>query len=408
MRLGGSSAFDTVTAGIKNDLRVHLKFLLTAGLAAGLVQAQQSGQDPLQQYFEQGQRAIAENHYPEASQALEKAREMAPEVAEIHATLGFSYFQQARYAEAVLTLQKALQLKPGLPNLDILLAASLSETGRFQEALPGLEAAFAKTADPALKRLTGLQLQRAYTGLGRNREAVETALAMTKLYPDDPEILYHAGRLFGNFAFLAVQKLSQTAPDSIWTSQAAGEAYEADGQLERAIAEYRKVLEKDPRRRGMHFRIGRALLRQSQEPDAVSEAMREFEAELQADPSNANAAYELGEIDRTRGDLEEARKRFEQAVEFYPGFEQAQLALGGVLTSLGKPAMAVAHLKTAISLNDRSDVAYYRLAQAHRALGETAQMKEALASFQRLRSEQTQRTAAGASNEQVTAQQVEP
>jgi tetratricopeptide (TPR) repeat protein len=376
--------------------------------AAGAQEAPPANTDQIQQYFEQGQRAIAGNRYTEASEALEKARSLAPGIAEIHATLGFSYFQQARYGEAIPTLRKALQLKPGLPNLDVLLASSLSEMGRFAEALPGLEAAFAKTADPALRRLAGLQLQRAYTGLGRNREAVETSLEMTKLYPEDPEVLYHAGRLFGNFAFLAAQKLSQTAPDSIWTRQAAGEAYEADGQLERAVAEYRKVLELDPNRRGIHFRLGRALLRESEEPDTVAQAMQEFEAELKADPTNANAAYELGEIQRTRGELEPARARFEQAVEHYPEFEQAQLALGGVLTSLGKPALAVAHLRSAISLNDKSDVAYYRLAQAHRALGETAEMKAALESFQRLRSEQNQRTAAGASNEQVTAQRVGP
>lgn len=383
---------------------------MTCLLASGALAQQTAQPDPdaLQRLFQQGQQAIAENRYADATQALEKAREMAPGAAEIHATLGFSYFQQGRFGDAIPTLQKALELKPGLPNLDVLLAASLSEMGRFREALPGLEAAFPKTSDPALKRLAGLQLQRVYSGLGRNRDAVETALEMTKLYPEDPEVLYHAGRLFGNFAFLAAQKLSQTAPDSIWTHQAAGEAYEADGQIDRAIASYRKVLELEPNRRGIHFRLGRALLRQSQEPDAVEQAMKEFEAELKADPTNANAAYELGEIYRTRGELEQARRLFEQAVEHYPEFEQAQLALGGVLTNLGKPALAVARLRTAISLNPGSDVAYYRLAQAHRALGETAEMREALAKFQELRSEQNQRLATGASNEQVTAQRVEP
>jgi tetratricopeptide (TPR) repeat protein len=231
---------------------------------------------------------------------------------------------------------------------------------------------------------------------------------MTKLYPEDPEVLYHAERLFGNFAFLTARKLSRTAPDSIWTKQAAGEAYEAEGQFERAIAEYRSVLDLHPRRRGIHFRLGRSLLRQSEARESVDAAAKEFELELQGDATNANAAYELGEIYRTRGELEKARKYFEQAVEHYPEFEQAQLALGGVLTKLGNPTLAVAHLRTAITLNNQSQVAYYRLAQAHRALGETAEMKEALSQFQRLRSEQSARTAAGASNEEVTAQQVEP
>jgi tetratricopeptide (TPR) repeat protein len=387
--------------------RIVLLILAAAGISSAQ-QAAPAEPDKLQLYFGQGQQAIAENRYAEASQALEKAREIAPGIAEIHATLGFSYFQQSRYGEAIPTLQKALELKPELPNLDVLLASSLSELGRFQEALPGLEASFPTASDPSIKRLAGLQLQRTYTGLGRNRDAVETALEMTKLYPDDPEVLYHAGRLFGNFAFLAAQKLNTTAPESIWTRQAAGEAYEADGQFERAIAAYRDVLERDPNRRGMHFRLGRALLRSSQEPGVLEQAMRELAAELKLDPTNANAAYELGEMHRARGELEQARELFEQAVKHYPEFEQAQLALGGVLTNLGKPTLAVAHLRTAVSLNPASAVAYYRLAQAHRALGETAEMRDALNSFQRLRSEQSQTMAAGAANEQVTAQQVGP
>ena len=78
-------------------------------------QAAQPGPNLLQQYFEQGQKAIVENRYAEASQAFEKALELGPDIAEIHATLGFSYFQQGRYREAIPVLQNALRMKPGLP-----------------------------------------------------------------------------------------------------------------------------------------------------------------------------------------------------------------------------------------------------------------------------------------------------
>ena len=382
--------------------------LLAFGAAAYAQQSSGTSPDLLQQYFEQGQRAIIENRYPEASQAFEKAVKLGPDIAELHASLGFSYFQQGRYADAIPTLKKALAMKPELPNVGILLAASLSELGHFAEALPGLEDAFQGIGDPALKRLTGLQLQRSYTGLARDREAVAVALELTRLYPEDPEVLYQTSRLFGNFAFLTVRKLSRTAPDSIWTSQAAGEAHEAEGRFQRAIAEYRKVLDRDPHRRGIHYKLGRALLSSSQDPAAVKQAGGEFELELKADPTNANAAYELGEIHRTAGDLERAQALFDQAVEAYPGFEQAQLALGGVFTSLGKPELALAHLRTAISINDENEVSYYRLGQAHRALGQTAEMRQALNNFQRLRKAQKQQNAAGASNEPVTAQQAEP
>ena len=60
--------------------------------------------------------------------------------------------------------------------------------------------------------MCGLQLLRAYSGLRRDSKAVEVALELNRLYPDDPEVLYHTGRIFGNFAFLNMQKLAQVAP----------------------------------------------------------------------------------------------------------------------------------------------------------------------------------------------------
>lgn len=383
---------------------------LTLGLAwiVGWQAAAQSPSDQLQQFFAEGQQAIIENRYADASRALEKARELAPDIPELLASLGFSYFQQGRFVDAAPVLEKAVGLKPGMPNVGLLLAASRSELGRFPDALPELERAFPTVTDPALKRLAGLQLQRAYSGLGRDSEAVETALRMVELYPKDPEVLYHAGRLLGHLAYVTVREMSLAAPNSVWTSQAAGEAYESDGQYDRAIAEYRKALELNPRQRGVHYRLGRALLRAGTATDAVDLAMAEFETELRADPTNANAAYELGEIYRQEGDLEQARDRFAQAVEAYPRFEEARIALGGVLTSLGKPELALAHLQTALSINGGNDVTHYRLGQAYRALGRANEARASLNRFQELRSERAQRTAQGVAHEPVTAQRAEP
>ncbi len=364
--------------------------------------------DLLQLHFGEGQQAIIENRYADASRALEKALEFGPDIPELHASLGFSYFQQGRFVEAAPALERAVELKRGMPNVALLLAATRSELGRFREAIPELESSFSSVADPALKRLAGLQLQRSYSGLARDHEAVEVALKLTKLYPQDPEVLYHAGRLLGHLAYVTVSQMSKAAPDSVWTKQAAGEAYESDGQYERAAAEYRRALEINPGQRGIHYRLGRALLRAAQGPEAVDEAVRQFELELRGDPTNANAAYELGEIHRKGGEMERARRLFEQAVESYPAFEQAQIALGGVLTSLGQPELALAHLRTAIAINGRNHVSHYRLAQAHRALGETAEMRKALQTYQALRSSQAPASAAGASNEPVTAQRAIP
>ena len=305
----------------------------------------------LQRYSQEGERALAEHRYEDAAKAYEKLRELSPGTAEVHAGLGLIYFQQRKFAQAVPALRQALKLKPALPNTDVLLAMCLSELGQFREALPGLRKGFRQSSDVPLRRSCGLQLQRAYTGLQQDDKAVEVALELTRLHPEDPEVLYHSGRLFSNYAYLTTMKLAQVAPASAWMHQAAGEANESQGLYDPAIREYRAVLALDPRRPGIHFRIGRTLLARAkasgEEAAAASrdEAVKEFAQELALDPTSASAAYELGEAHRRSGELDEARRFLEAAVDHYPDFEEAQLALGRVLLAAGepKPALAVTH-----------------------------------------------------------------
>ena len=150
------------------------------------------------------------------------------------------------------------------------------------------------------------------------------------------------------------------------------------------------MLALDPRRPGVHFRLGRVLLSRSQRATSDSgdeaEALKEFQQELELDPTHANAAYEIGEIHRKAGRLDNAREYFETALKHYPEFEEALVGLGRTLIALGKPELAVAHLQKAIALNAASEVAYYQLAQAYRALGDTAAQEKALAVFEQLQS----------------------
>jgi tetratricopeptide (TPR) repeat protein len=133
------------------------------------------------------------------------------------------------------------------------------------------------------------------------------------------------------------------APESIWKRQASGETFQSQGQYDLAIREYRAVLALDPNRPGIHFRLGRALLLRSQSSDSHAEALKEFEQELQLDPTNANAAYELAEIHRRAGQLDKAREFFETALKYYPDFEEAQVGLSRALITLGKPDLALPH-----------------------------------------------------------------
>ena len=340
-----------------------------------------------EQAYAAGQRALAAGNIEGALKIFEQVSQANPRVAEIHATIGAIRFQQGDYRGALRELTAAKRLKPTLPKLDGLIAMSQSELGDFKEALPKLQETFHTAKDAPVKRLSGLQLERAYTALQQDSEAVKVALELQRLFPNDAEILYHNERIFGNFAFLTVQKLAAVAPESIWRQQAQAEAYESQGTFDVAIAAYRQVLNLDPKHRGMHYRIGRCLreqARNSHHPEDLVSAMQEFQAELQLDPENANAAYEIGELHRLAGELEPAKTYFEAAVRSYPNFPEANLGLGTVLASLGQPEQALPHLKIAIANDPTDEASWYRLSQVERSLGHTTEQQAALKEFQRL------------------------
>jgi tetratricopeptide (TPR) repeat protein len=375
--------------------------------------AQDSGGSSFLQQYEAAQRALTTGNYREAEQAFEKLKELEPNTAEVRANLGLIYFEERKFDQAIPELRRALKLKPSLTNSSAILAMSLSELGQYAEALPGLERGFRST-DPQMKRMCGLQLERAYAGLRRDSRAVEVALELERVYPNDPEVQYHDGKIFGNFAFLTMQKLWQAAPDSVWKHQAEGEALESQGSYEAAIGQYREVLAKDPRRPGIHYRLGRILLARAQKSGAredTNAAAKEFEQELQLDPANGNAAYELAEINRNAGRFDDAQRYFELALKGHPDFEEAQLGLAAALISAQKPELALPHLEKAISLNRDNEVSWWRLAQVERSLGNSDEQKKALAEFQRLHTQAAARPQPTGSElfspNEVTHQQVD-
>lgn len=361
--------------------------LLALCLTLTTTAAAQADDAAAAQVASEGQQAMAQGRMADGRISFEKLAQMEPQVAEVHATLAAICFKLKNYDEAVSESKKAEKLKPGLPRIDNLLGLSLAELGHFDEALPKLEKGFKPSADSMTRRMCGLQLLRAYTALGRDPDAVQTALELNRLYPDDPEVLYHTGRIYGNYAYIVMEKLHDQAPNSIWMLQAQGEANESQKNYDAAIIAYRHVLELEPSRPGVHYRIGRIFLTRFTESGNAQDrdsALREFNAELEVDPRSGNAAYELANIAAQSGDREKARKGFEEVLQNFPDFEEALVGLGGVLLESQAPRDAVAPLERATKLRPDDEVAWYRLSQAERRSGNREEQQRALAEFRRL------------------------
>jgi tetratricopeptide (TPR) repeat protein len=368
--------------------------LLSIGIAIlglllpGCVPAQQTA---MQRDYVAAQRALASGDVDGALSMFEQLSRANPAIAEIHATLGVIRFQKGDYPGALKELDEAKRLKPALPRLDGLIAMSQAEMGEFKQALPALEETFRTAKDEPVKRMSGLQLERVYTALQRDDDAVKVAMELQRLFPSDPEVLYHNGRIFGNFAFLTMQKLATVAPDSIWRQQAAAEAYESQGSFDQAIATYRHILTLDPKHRGIHYRIGRCLRereRHSHHPEDLAGAMEEFQQELKLNPDNANASYEIGELHRLAGENDAAKASFEAALKIYPDFPEANLGLATVLSSLGQPEKALPYLKVAIKNDPGDEASWYRLSLAERSLGHRTEQEAAMKEFLKLHKNQ--------------------
>jgi len=365
-----------------------LAYVLAAGLLSPLtVFSQATHEDAVEKYSEAGQQALAAGQYDEALTNFEQLVKLEPGIAEVHATLAVIYYKQRRYDAAVREIRTAKKLKPGLPKLDSLLGMSLAEQGHFQEALAGLEKGFQQAADAEVRRMCGLQLLRVYTGLQRDEDAVATALQMNKLFPHDPEVLYHTGRIFGNYTYVVMERLHDEAADSIWMMQAQGEAFESQKDYAASIDAFKRVLTMEPNRPGIHYRMGRVYLRRFQEGYDANDrdaAVEQFQQELAVDPVNGNAAYELAQIDYDLGNFEPAREKFEALLTQHPEFEQAQVGLAGVLLETKLAEQAIPHLKQAIALDAGDEVAWYRLARAARLTGDTAGQQQAMVEYQKL------------------------
>ncbi len=352
-----------------------------------LARPQSTTEEESEQIAAKGQQALAQGHFDAAQAAFEKLAKLNPGIAEVHATLAAIEFKQREYNSALHEVQTAERLKPGLPRLDSLMGLSLSELGRFAEALPLLEKGFRDPSDPEVRRMCGLELLRAYTSLSRNADAVETALELNRLYADDPEVLYQTGRIYGNYAYIIMMRLHDKDAGSVWMLQAQGEANEAGKNYTAAITVFNHVLLLDPKRPGIHYRLGRIYLdrfRDAQKAADRDAAMREFAAELAIDPANGNAAYELANMQIDQGDFATARSLLERVVKHYPDFEEALVALGRLDLETHNAAEAVTVLKRATKVRPGDDVAWYRLSLAQRAVGNKEGQMEALAAFQKV------------------------
>jgi tetratricopeptide (TPR) repeat protein len=135
-----------------------------------------------------------------------------------------------------------------------------------------------------------------------------------------------------------------------------GDVYFGDGDLAKAVQEYRKGLRFDKKNVNLHNSLGVALAMM----DKLGQAMQSFENALAIDSRNFMALYNLGLAEQARGRKEEAYQYLEKAFAHYNEedaglglLDDLKLQLGILAGDLGKNRRALDYLEAWQKHNDR-------------------------------------------------------
>ena len=107
--------------------------------------------------------------------------------------------------------------------------------------------------------------------------------------------------------------------------------YFNQGDLDAAMAQYRKALAVDPQLAEPHNNLGNALVRQRR----IAEAIREYETALALNPAYARAHTNLGNALLQSGRIDDAIRHYQQALAIDPRYVDAENDLGNALGQKG-------------------------------------------------------------------------
>jgi len=248
--------------------------------------------------------------------------------------------------------------------------ASLAESGHCTEALPLLKKSIRQIANKDLKKRIGLDGLHCVMTHNAPYESLEFLAVLARDFPRDPEVLYAATHAFSDLSFRASQDLAREAPFSYQVHLLNAEALEVQQKWDEAAGEYRRILEINPFLPGIHARLGRALIAKPQpSSEAVEQAKKNFEEELEIDPRNASAEYVLGEVAKNANDSSAAIRHFSRATKLDADFAEAYLGLGTALVSAKRFAEAIPPLEMYEKLAPDSPTGHFQLALAYSGVG---------------------------------------
>jgi tetratricopeptide (TPR) repeat protein len=284
--------------------------------------------DPAQ-LFQAGQDALNAGRYDEAELDFRKVLAADPQAAPAYANLGVVYMRRKQWAKALTTLRQAEHLMPHVAGIRLNIGLAYYRQNEFLKAIPEFELVVRDQPEALQPRyLLGL----CYFFSERWADAAST---LEKVWPQES----------GQLSYLYVV--------SIAAHRAGDKALD-----ERATLQLIKIGEGSPE---FHLFMGKAHLNLEQ----YDEALADFQAAAQANPSLTFVHFNLGLTYLKKQDYELARDEFLKDVAVEPDLALNYDKLGDIYSFLQQDQDAEKNYRAALVRDPRLFNSYLGLAKVY-------------------------------------------
>lgn len=306
----------------------------------------------------------------EALAVLKQARALLPGNPRIALNLGVAFGRVGDSVASEEQLRHALELRPSYGAALVALGGILRKQGHVDEAIELLERATSSGGNEERARAL-VALGRALLDAGhdeRARKAFERAIERA---PAAPEVRIGIARGYlaaknSDKALEVLDKALVIAPDVPQVHAVLGQVMERKGDDHAAERAYESAIRLDPR---YHF-ARRRLFRLALEARDYPRAKMQVEHLIDDVPDDPEHVFLAGLLAARRGDSDEARARYREAIEKAGGdYPEAYFNLGRLEKAAGRIADAVEAYKKAIELRPRYREAVNNLGLAYKSSG---------------------------------------
>lgn len=287
--------------------------------------------------------AIAHAHngdYPKAASLFDEALAIEPNSPEVRLEYARAQLQQGDLLKAQTLAKSLLNDYPhdsqGLAQAHQILGRALLKMNQDQDARKELEAAVA--LDPSFEN--GYDLAVVCLDLDDEKCASQIFGEMETSFGDTPEIHMRFGRAYGNSDFTP-----------------------------KAVFEFKKVIEENPRFPGAHYSLAAALLSTREDSAATLAAEKELKEELAVSPDDFLTYAALGKIASAQQKYADAETYLKRATSLNPNHPDAFLYLGQMYFDSHRTDEAKNALQRAIELTADESRNHFQVQKAHFLLG---------------------------------------